>query len=150
MIDDNFNPTVLNSTNFTSVYNTTLQLGVPYFNQALDLATIGDGRAFLGSGLNLENRYMAATLGAGVADTWNPGVGVYRLVGGVNNLGFDGADNVLTGNNFLQIGPQRNMVLGAATNTGNGVFIRNSNNFTGGTQIAEGTILYIETGGAPG
>lgn len=150
MLDDNFNPTVLNSSNFSSAYNTTLQLGVPYFNQALDLATIGDGRAFLGSGLSVESRYTSATLGAGLSDTWNPGVGVYRLVGGVNNLGFDGADNVLTGNNFLQVGPQRNMIVGAVGNTGNGVFIRNSNNFTGGTQVAEGAILYIETGGAPG
>ncbi len=36
MLDDNFNPTVLTSSNFTSVYNTALQLGVPYFNQALE------------------------------------------------------------------------------------------------------------------
>ncbi len=149
-LDDNFNPTVLTPSNFSSVYNTTLQLGVPYFNQALDLAAIGDGKSFLGAGLAQEARYMAATLGAGVPDSWNPGVGVYRLVGGVNNLGFDGVNNVLTGNNFLQVGPQRNMVLGAATNTGNGVFLRNSNNYTGGTQVSEGTILYIETGGAPG
>jgi autotransporter-associated beta strand protein len=149
MLDDNFNPTVLNSSNFSSVYNTTLQLGVPYFNQPLDLATIGDGRAFLGSGLSAEVKYMAPTLGAGVADSWNPGVGVYRLVGGVNNLAFDGVDNVLTGNNFLQVGPQRNMVLGAATNTGNAIFVRNTNNFSGGTQIAEATVLIVETGGSP-
>ncbi len=51
------------------------------------MSAIGDGRAFLGAGLNGEIAYMAATLGAGVADAWNPGVGVYRLVApGVNNL----------------------------------------------------------------
>lgn len=149
-IDNEFNPTVLNSTNFSSVYNTTLQLGATHFNQALNLATIGDGRAFLGSGLGAEVKYLAPTLGAGVADAWNPTAGVYRLLGGVNNLSFEGVDNVLTGDNFLQLGPQRNMVLGAVVNSGNGVLIRNSNNYTGGTQITEGTILYIETGGAPG
>jgi autotransporter-associated beta strand protein len=148
-LDNNFNPTLLTSSNFSSAYNTTLQIAQPYFNQALDLATIGDGRTFLGVGINTEGKYMAATLGAGVPDAWNPGVGVYRVVGGVNNLGFDGVDNVLTGNSFLQVGPQRNNVLGAATNTGNAVVIRNSNNYTGGTQITEGTIVVAETGGSP-
>lgn len=149
-LDDNFNPTVLSSTNFSSVYNTSLQLGVPYFNQALDLAAIGDGRAFLGSGLAQEAKYMAATLGAGLSDSWNPTMGVYRLTGGHNGnaFGFDGVNNVLTGDNFLQVGPQRNMVLGGAVNTTGAVVIRNSNNFTGGTQIAEGTQIIIETGGS--
>ena len=154
VIDDNFNPTVLNSTNFSSVYNTTLQLGQVYFNQALDMSTIGDGRAFLGTGLNAEVHYTAPTLGAGVPDAWNPGVGVYRLVGGapITNsaptLSLAGIDNVLTGANFLQVGPQRNSAVGAATNTGGTVSVRNLNNFTGGTQIAEGVTLAVETGGA--
>ncbi|MGC3968297.1 MAG: hypothetical protein QM775_13270 [Pirellulales bacterium] len=148
-LDENFSPTVLTSANFASVYHTTLQLAQPYFNQALNLATIGDGRAFLGSAINSEVKYMAATLGAGVADDWNPGVGVYRLVGGVNNLGFDGVDNVFTGTAYMQVGPRRNNALGAATNTGNAVIIRNSNNFTGGTQITEGTLVVSEVGGSP-
>lgn len=148
-LDQNFNPTVLTSTNFSSVYNSTLQLSQPYWTQALNLNTIGDGRTFLGSGLGQEVKYMAATLGAGVSDAWNPGVGVYRLVGGSNNLAFDGANNVLTGNAYLQAGPQRGMVLGGLTNGGNSVIIRNSNNYTGGTQIAEGMQLVIETGGSP-
>lgn len=148
-LDNNFTPSVLTSGNFASAYNTTLQLSLPFFTQSLNLAAIGDGRAFLGSGLAQELKYMAPTLGAGAPDEWNPGVGVYRLVGGVNNLAFDGANNTLTGNAFLQVGPQRNMVLGASTNTGNAVVIRNSNNFTGGTQITEGTVLIIETGGSP-
>lgn len=148
-LDNNFNPTVLTAANFASAYNTTLQLSQPYFTQPLDLATIADGRVFLGSGLAQEVKYLAGTLGAGVADVWNPGMGVYRLVGGVNNFAFDGINNVLTGANFFQVGPQRNMVLGAATNSGNAVILRNSNNFTGGSQIAEGAVLAIEMGGSP-
>jgi autotransporter-associated beta strand protein len=149
VLDDNFNPTVLTSSNFISVYNTTLQLAQPYFTQALDLSTIGDGRTFLGSGINTEVKYMAATLGAGAVDAWNPGVGVYRLVGGVNNFAFDGVDNVLTGGNYVQVGPQRNNVLGATGNTGNTVIIRNSNNVSGGMQITEGTAVAVEVGGSP-
>lgn len=148
-LDDNFIPTVLTSSNFSSAYGTTLQLSQAYFTQALDLSTIADGRTFLGSGLSAEVKYMAPTLGAGVADAWNPSVGVYRLVGGVNNLAFDGTNNVLTGSNYLQIGPQRNNVLGAVTNSGNTVIIRNSNNFTAGTQVAAGSGLTVETGGSP-
>ena len=148
-LDDNFNPTVLTAANFGSAYHTALQLSQPFFTQPLDLAAIGDGRAFLISGLAQEVKYMAPTLGAGVPDAWNPAAGVYRLAGGVNNLAFDGTDNVLTGATSVQIGPQRNNVLGAATNTGNTVLIRNSNNFSGGTQITEGTTLAIETGGSP-
>ena len=147
MIDDNFNPTVLNSTNFTSVYNTALHLGQPYFTEALNMAAIGDGKAFLGAGLNAEVAYTAATLGAGVADAWNPGAGVYRIAPGSTSLAFSGTDNVLTGSNYLQVGPQRNNVLGVIQNGGNVVVIRNSNNFTAGTQITKGAGVYIETGG---
>lgn len=146
-LDDNFNPTLLNSGNFSSVYNTTIQLAQPYFNATLDLAAIGDGRAFLGGALNAEAKYLAPTLGAGMADAWNPGVGVYRLVGGSSSLALEGVNNVLTGNSYLQVGPQRNNVLGAVGNSGNGVVIRNSNNFSGGTQITKGTYIYFETGG---
>ncbi|MBX7209625.1 MAG: autotransporter-associated beta strand repeat-containing protein [Verrucomicrobiaceae bacterium] len=148
-LDQNFNPTVLTSANFGSVYNNTLQLSQPYWTQPLDLAAIGDGRSFLGTGLGQEVKYMAATLGAGVADPAITATGVYRLVGGSSNLAFDGVNNVLTGNNYLQLGPQRGNVLAAPTNGGNAVVIRNSNNFTAGTQITEGTTLAIETGGSP-
>jgi autotransporter-associated beta strand protein len=149
MLDENFSPTVLNSANFSSLNGTTLQLGQQMFTGALNLAAIGDGRAFLGSGLNIEGKYLAPTLGAGAADAWNPGVGVYRLVGGVNNLAFEGPNNVLTGNSYLQVGVPRQNVLGTITNTANAVIIRNSNNFTGGTQIAEASILLSEIGGSP-
>lgn len=149
VLDENFNPTVLTNTNFSSVYNTTLQLGQQMFSQTLDMASIGDGRAFLGSGLNTESKYLASTLGAGVADAWNPGVGVYRLVGGVNNLALEGPNNVLTGTSYLQVGPRRNMVLGAVGNSANALIIRNSNNYSGGTQVAEGTVLISEVGGSP-
>lgn len=147
VLDDYFNPTVLTSTNFSSVYNTALQLGQPYWTQALDMSTIGDGRAFLGGGLNGEIAYTAATLGAGVADAWNPGVGVYRIAPGTSSFAFQGVDNVLTGTNYLQVGPQRNNVVGTVVNGGNVLVIRNSNDYTEGTQIAEGASIYIETGG---
>jgi autotransporter-associated beta strand protein len=147
MLDDNFDPTVLNSTNFSSVYNTSLQLGQPFFTQALNMSAIGDGRAFLGTGVNAEVAYTAATLGAGVADAWNPGVGVYRIAPASNSFAFSGVDNVLTGGNYLQVGPQRNNVLGVITNGGNVLVLRNSNDYTGGTQIAKGAGIYIETGG---
>lgn len=147
-LDENFNPTVLTSTNFTSAYNSTLQLSQAFFTQPLNLTAIGDGRAFLGSGLNTEVRYMAPTLGAGVADAWSAN-GVYRLVGGVNNLGFDAVNNVLTGPNYLQVGPQRNNVLGVITNSGGTVVFRNSNNYSAGTQITAGTAIQVETGGSP-
>lgn len=147
MIDDNFNPTVLNSSNFTSVYNTALHLGQPFFTQPLNMASIADGKAFLGAGLNAEVAYTAATLGAGVPDAWNPGAGVYRISPGSTSLAFSGTDNVLTGTNYLQVGPQRNNILGVITNGGNVVVIRNSNDFTAGTQITKGAGVYIETGG---
>ena len=149
-LDENFNPTVLNGTNFSSIYGVTLQVAQPYWTRALNMATIGDGRAFLGTGIaNDPTRYVAASLGAGLADAWNPGVGVYRIVGGVTNFAFEGVNNVFTGSSYLQVGPQRNNVLGAVGNTGNAVFIRNSNNYSGGTQIAEGTVLISEIGGSP-
>ncbi len=147
VIDDNFVPSVLTSSNFSSVYNTALQLGQPYFTQALNMSSIGDGKAFLGGGLNAEVAYTAATLGAGVPDAWNPGVGVYRLAPGASSFAFSGTDNVLSGTNYLQVGPQRNNVLGAIQNGGNIVVIRNSNSFTAGTQIARGASIFIETGG---
>lgn len=147
MLDDNFTPAVLNSTNFSSIYNTSLQLAQPYFTQALNLATIGDGRAFLGTGINAEVAYTATTLGAGIADAWNPGVGVYRIAPATSSFAFSGADNVLTGTSYLQVGPQRNNVLGVITNGGNILVLRNSNDYSGGTQITKGSSIYIETGG---
>lgn len=150
VLDNNFNPTVLTPANFSSVYNTALQIGQPYWTQPLDMSTIGDGRAFLSAGIASDPvRYVAASLGAGAADAWNPGVGVYRVAGGATNFSFDGVKNVFTGNSYLQVGPQRNMVLGAVQNSGNAVFIRNSNNYTGGTQVAEATVLISEVGGSP-
>lgn len=149
VLHENFNPTVLTSSNFSSAYNVTLQIGSQMFSQALDMATIGDGRAFLGNGTAIEARYLAPTLGAGVADAWNPGVGVYRIAGGTSTLSFEGPNNVLTGTAYLQAGPQRNMVLGAVGNGGSTIAIRNSNNYSGGTQIAEGITLIAQTGGSP-
>ena len=147
MLDDNFNPTVLNTANFSSIYNTALQLGQPFFTQSLDMASIADGKAYLGAGLNAEVAYTAATLGAGTADTWNPGVGVYRIAPGAASFAFSGVDNILNGSNYLQVGPQRQNVLGGITNGGNVLVLRNSNSYSGGTQITKSSSIYIETGG---
>ena len=126
-----------------------LQLGQPYFTQALNMAAIGDGRAYLGGGNNGEVAYMASTLGAGLTDAWTPAgvAGVYRIAPATSSFSFQGVDNVLTGNNYLQVGNQRNMVVGTVTNGGNILVIRNSNNYSGGTQITSGSSIYIETGG---
>ena len=153
-LSQNFDPgsggtNTLTAANFGSRYSTTLQLADTYWTQPLDLATIGDGHTFLGSGLNAEVKYLAPTLGAGTPDAWNPGVGVYRLVGGVNTLAIEGQNNVLTGTAFLQVGPIRANTLGALGNTGGTLVIRNSNDFSGGTQISGGNLVTIETGGSP-
>lgn len=150
VIEGNFNPSVLTPANFSSTYNTALQLAEPYFQTALDMNSIGDGRAFLGGGLNAEVAYVAATLGAGAADAWNPGYGVYRIAPGTSSFAFSGADNVLTGANYLQVGPQRNNVFGAIINGGNILIMRNANDFTGGAQITKGSSIYAEIGGRVG
>jgi fibronectin-binding autotransporter adhesin len=146
VLDNQFVPSLLNSTNFSSVYNTALQLAQPYWSTDLNMASIGDGRAFLGTGFNGEVTYNAATLGAGVPDAWNPDAGVYRIAPGSSSFAFSGVNNVLTGLNYLQLGPQRQNSFGV-TNGANVLVIRNANDFSGGTQITRGAGLYIETGG---
>ncbi|MDB6120936.1 MAG: uncharacterized protein JWO08_4717, partial [Verrucomicrobiaceae bacterium] len=149
-LDNDFNPTVLTAANFSSIYGVVLGLNQPFTTTPLDMASIGDGKAFLGGGIGgVEAAYIAPTLGAGLADAAVPGTPVYRLgVGGT--FAFTGADNVLTGNAFVQVGnPLANSgttpTLGAAS-----VIIRNSNNFTGGVSIAKGSAVTIDTGSAPG
>ena len=82
-----FDPSsILTPTTFASAYGTQLGLALPYFNTALNLATIGDGRSFLASGLKMNNEaaYLAATLGAGAPDLFTSLANqpVYRIVGG--------------------------------------------------------------------
>lgn len=151
---EDFNPTFLNSSNFSSTYGTTLLLGINQWNTALDMSTIGDGMAYLGAGTgNVEASYLAGTFGAGLADPLIPSAtgGVYRLTGAQTTLAFSGTDNVLTDNGgnptFLQIGnPLSTFQNTTVGNGGNTVTIRNSNNFTGGTQIARGATLTMDVG----
>jgi len=147
-LDQNFNPTVLTTSNFKQ----RLQYHIAARPALLDSAA-GPFRNCRRThfprqrdepGSQIHGRHPGRRCGRHL----EPGVGVYRLVGGVNNFTIEGADNTLTGNAFLQVGPQINNVLTNITNSGNFVFIRNSNNFTGGTQIARTSNVLIETGGS--
>lgn len=151
---DDFNPTFLNATNFSSRSNVTLQLGTASWNTALDMATIGDGTAFLSAlASGTSSQYLAPTLGAGSVSAYVPAAtgGVYRVAGGGDTLIFGGTDNVLTDNGanptFLQVGNPRNTALrSTVTNGGGTVTIRNYNNFTGGTQVAFNATLQFDSG----
>lgn len=143
-LDNDFNPTVLTSANFSSAYGVVLGLNQPFFTTQLNMASIGDGNAYLGGGLGAANvEYIAPSLGAGAGNT-------YRLTGGAGTLIFSGADNVLTGANFVQFGnPLANT--GTATTFGPGtVTLRNSNNYSLGSSIAKGTTVFLDQGASPG
>ncbi len=142
LLDGDFNPTVLNATNFSSAFGQVLGLGRVMWNTPLNMATIGDGRAFLVSGVG-DSYYLAPTLGVGADNT-------YRIAGGSSTLVFAGADNVLTGTARVQIGNERNNWQGGVVGFTNIVTLRNSNNYSGGTQVTRGITLNIETGAAPG
>lgn len=157
ILDSSFNPTFLNTTNFTSAYGVTLQLGTPFFNQPLDMSTIGDGTAFLGSGLTSAGSYVET---AYVAPTLTPGVGdgvsarVYRLTGGSVSFAIAGVDGLLKDvsgsvKSFVQFGsPLANV--GNAITLGQGtITIRNSNSYTDGSQIAKGTTVVLDVGASP-
>ncbi|MBL9131625.1 MAG: hypothetical protein JNG86_10525, partial [Verrucomicrobiaceae bacterium] len=143
-LDNDFNPTVLTATNFSSAYGVVLGLNQPFFTTSLNMAGIGDGNAYLGGGLGAANvEYIAPSLGAGAGST-------YRLTGGAGTLIFSGGDNVLTGANFVQFGnPLANT--GTATTFGPGtVTLRNSNNYSLGSSIAKGTTVFLDQGASPG
>jgi hypothetical protein len=145
VLDGDFTPSVLTTTNFSSAYGVALALARPMWDSPLNLAAIGDGRAILQGLLNTEVNYLAPTLGVGAGNT-------YRIAGGPNStFVFGGSDNVLTGTARLEIGQERaNWLGGAQTGTAGNVTIRNSNNFSGGTTIFKGMTLTLETGAAPG
>ncbi len=152
-LDTEFNPApLLNATNFGNAYGTTaLALSKPVFAGALDMSTIGDGKALLISGITTEVDFIG-TLAPGASDGLAPRV--YRLAGGVNNLALTGPDNQLNDNSAvgtsLQVGLRSSVEInGAATNTGNGIIIRNSNSFTGGTYIGKGSAITLDVGGSP-
>ncbi|MGC3968279.1 MAG: autotransporter-associated beta strand repeat-containing protein [Pirellulales bacterium] len=148
-LDNDFVPTILNSTNFGGVYPTGLLLGRPTWSSSLNMSSIGDGGAFLAAGNGAEVQYLGTTLTAGNGAT-------YRVAGGPGGtLTFSGQDNVLTGANLLMVGSPISNALSttnanAVTNFGGTVRIRNSNDFSGGTFISKGTILELETGAVPG
>ncbi|OYW21818.1 MAG: hypothetical protein B7Z52_00370, partial [Burkholderiales bacterium 12-64-5] len=148
VLDTDYNPgTGLNSIiNLNGGYGAVLQLAVPTFSTALNMAQIGDGNFFLGGHLNgVTVEYTAPTLGVGAGNT-------YRL-GGNNGsaLALSGADNVLTGTARVIIGSQlSNLGGGAITNGAGTVTIRNSNNYSGGTSISKGSTLSLEVAASSG
>jgi autotransporter-associated beta strand protein len=173
-LDGGFNPTFLTNpgapkTAFGSMYGTLLQITTPFFNQVLNMANVGDGRAFVAPGIAAIGATFEAGLNPtpavenapgmlpGVADSFVAGQPVYRLSGNANlgaTLALVGVDNTLQnvgGATFLQIGPIANNFLSVAnvgaivTGTGGNVIFRQANNYTGGTQIvrSQGVILDI-------
>lgn len=157
-LDGGFNPTFLtNNGAFSSKYGALLQITTPFYNQVLDMSTIGNGRAFLVAGLNFEAGLNPTPLAEGdpallpgAADDFVANQRVYRLSGGTNgNLALVGVDNTLqdvSGSTFLQIGPIANNFGSVVQGTGNSVIFRQANNFTGGTQIVRGLNVTLDTG----
>ncbi|TCO92740.1 autotransporter-associated beta strand protein [Chthoniobacter flavus] len=154
-LDNSFDPSsLLTAANFSNAYGSLgVALSNPFFTQTLDMSTIGDGRAFLTSGINTEVAYVASNLIPGVGNGVAPRT--YRLAGGVSNLAFIGVDNVLNDlagvGTSVQVG-SLNSVFGsggAIGMTGNSVILRNSNSYTGGTWIGKGSGLSLGVGGSP-
>jgi autotransporter-associated beta strand protein len=117
-----------------------LDLGTAY-SQVLDMATIGDGTAYLGSATNQVGQlgsYNAATLGAGAGNT-------YRLGAGGNTLYIAGDSvnsNILTGANKLVVGTPDNPLNGTVVGGGNGnVFTMTPQNYTGATTVYRASTL---------
>ena len=114
------------------------------YTQALDLAKIGDGTAFLGStqnGLLQNGSYNAATLGVGAGKTYRLGAGSQTLY-----ISSDLANNnVLTGLNAnLIVGMPHSGLNADSITTGNGrgtVVLMTSNDYTGSTVVNRGSIL---------
>jgi autotransporter-associated beta strand protein len=127
-------------------FGVALQIAVPAFNTALDMATFGDGTSFLGGYGSNEIQYLAPTLGVGAGNT-------YRI--GANNgpnLAFVGSDNVLgsasgAGTARVVVGnPLANLQGSVITNNGGTVIFRNSNDYSGGTSISKGSSVTLDTG----
>ncbi|HEY5311693.1 MAG TPA: autotransporter-associated beta strand repeat-containing protein, partial [Pirellulales bacterium] len=138
--NDSFDPaTVFGSALTNSIYGASLQIDTPTYNQPIDMSTIGNGSMLLGAGGGVTAEYLAPTLGAGVGN-------IYRLGGG-GSFQFVGPDNVLTGDNLLEIGSPLYNVATVSNGAGT-VYIENSNNYTGGTLLNRSSGLVIYTGGA--
>jgi len=153
-LDTGFTPTQLNATNFSSKYGVLLQITTPFMTQNLNMAQIGDGRAFLGAGLNFEAGLNNAQFLPGLADSFVDNQMVYRLTGGTGaNLALVGQADLLidsfdfgSSGSFLQVGPIANNLIGTVTGTGNSVIFRQGNDFSRGTQIVRGLQVVLDTG----
>jgi autotransporter-associated beta strand protein len=116
----------------------TLSVGGTSYGLNLDMAAIGNGQLFLGSGTDAT--YTGTSLGAGAG-------GVYRLGGGsrevstyIPSLTFAGTDNLFTGTNSMIIGSSISTNNSDAVNFST-VKLKNKNDFTGGVTINAGTLL---------
>ncbi|MGC3968306.1 MAG: autotransporter-associated beta strand repeat-containing protein [Pirellulales bacterium] len=171
-LDGGFNPTFLSNagapkTAFASKYGELLYITTPFYNQVLNMAQVGDGRAFVAPGIGAVGATFEAGLNPmpltengpamlpGVADDFVANQPVYRLSGNANvgaNLALVGVDNTLQdvgGSTFLQVGPIANNFLAVGsvvTGTGGSVIFRQANNYTGGTQIVRGQTVVLDTG----
>ncbi|MBL9095075.1 MAG: autotransporter-associated beta strand repeat-containing protein [Planctomycetaceae bacterium] len=105
------------------------------FALALDMATLYDGRWFLGSANSAT--YTGASLGVGADD-------VYRIGGGGSTITILAAsNNILKGSARLVLGKE-------ATNGTGSVVLNNTNNYVGGTLVTQSvfgaTSLFIRSG----
>jgi fibronectin-binding autotransporter adhesin len=146
VLDTDYNPgTGLNTAiQMNGGFNAVLQLAVPAFNSALNMADYENGRLFLGAYGATEIQYLAPTLGVGADNT-------YRL--GANtgaSFAFVGSDNVLgtasgAGTARVVIGSPLGNIGGTTAGSGTVIF-RNSNNYSGGTTINRGSAVILDTG----
>jgi hypothetical protein len=123
-------------------FDGTLAVDVVGFSRALNMATIGTGKVYLGAAAT--GAYTAATLGAGADST-------YRLGTGGSNLNLNAS--VLVGANAVQIGAVNNGIAAqsaAMTNNGGTVLLNTPNTYTGGTTLNTGAALQLGAAGAIG
>ena len=148
VLEDNFSPNTgkLTAATLSSAFGSALQIGIPNFVGSLDMSAIGDGNQFLGSyAFQLGN-------GSQFLGTLAPGAGNRYRLGAGGTLTFAGVNNTLTGTGTtVEIGsPIRTFTMGQ-TGPGNAngtVILQDSNNYTGGTLINQGSTLVLEVGGA--
>ncbi|MCX6839395.1 MAG: autotransporter-associated beta strand repeat-containing protein, partial [Verrucomicrobia bacterium] len=113
------------------------------YTQAIDLAKIGDGTAFLGSttnGVGLNGSYNAATLGAGAGNIYRLGAG-----GSILYVNSDMVDrSQLTGTAALTVGSIFSGLNVDNITAGNGrgtAVLMTANNYTGATLVNRASVL---------
>jgi autotransporter-associated beta strand protein len=136
-VSDNFVPVVMsvpvaNTAGISPVTGGVLAINTADYNALTSLASLGNGGMFLGT--TIGGTYANATLGAGSGN-------VYRLGGGGSTsnalvLAGTGADNLLSGNNSVQVGDSRSVGLVLISNGGN--------DYTGGTAVTGGSTLQTD------